>query len=55
MTYNRTYGRDSGEHKFRPMPMVKNRRRAPSRLFEGGHAKYPQTGAYAVDPPEKQS
>lgn len=45
----RTYGRGAGERRYDPIPLAKNRRRAASRLFDSAHAKYPQTGAYAVD------
>lgn len=47
----RTYGRGSGERKYRPIPMFKPRRRFHSALFHPGHASYPQSGAYATEEP----
>ena len=44
----KTYGRGSGEQEYNPIPIIKNRYRKHSRIFESGHSKYPQTGAYAV-------
>ena len=51
MTDKRTYGRGAGERKYHPIPMVKNRRRTPSRLYESGHARYPVSGIYATEEP----
>lgn len=45
----RTYGRGSGERKFRPIPMLKLRPRRKSQLYDSAHAAYPQTGAYATE------
>ena len=50
MMCHRTYGRGSGERAYHPIPMRPFRPKV-SRLFESGHAAYPQTGVYAsVDP-----
>ena len=50
----RTYGYGAGEREYRPIPMARNRRRQPSRLYEAGHARYPQTGAYAAEEDDKK-
>lgn len=47
--YRRTYGRGAGEREYRPIPLVKNKRRVASRLYDSAHAKYPQTGVYAAE------
>lgn len=49
----RTYGRGAGERQYHRIPLVKNKRRAVSRLYESTHAKYPQSGGYATEEPEK--
>lgn len=53
--YQRTYGRGAGERQYRPIPLVKNKRRAVSRLYDSAHAKYPQTGVYAAEDPKSES
>ena len=47
----RTYGRGSGERAYRPIPIPPFRPKV-SRLFESGHAAYPQTGVYASSEPK---
>lgn len=47
----RTYGRGSGERKFRGIPMPKNRKPFRSALYHPNHARYPQSGAYATEEP----
>lgn len=53
--HRRTYGRGSGERQYRPIPLVKNKRRVASCLYDSAHAKYPQTGVYAAENPKNRS
>lgn len=53
--YRWTYGRGAGERQYRPIPLVKNKRRPASRLYDSAHAKYPQTGVYAAEDPKNES
>ncbi len=50
----RTYGRGSGERKYKRIPLCTKRKKRPTAvLYDPLHAPYPQSGAYASDDLDK--